>query len=83
MRGARWGLRTEQRFLIMLPLLALCLLIGPVCAAAGDTKEAESWATVNLKVTFLRWWRTAEGWETPSEAARKAEGTALSTWIAR
>ncbi|XP_036050691.1 tachykinin-4 [Onychomys torridus] len=40
----------------MLPLLALCLLIGPsVCRTAGDReeltlgKEAESWVTVNLK----------------------------------
>ncbi|XP_052614992.1 tachykinin-4 [Peromyscus californicus insignis] len=40
----------------MLPLLALCLLIGPsVCRTAGDREErtlgteAESWVTVNLK----------------------------------
>ncbi|XP_055476391.1 LOW QUALITY PROTEIN: tachykinin-4 [Psammomys obesus] len=34
----------------MLPLLALCLLIGPwVCSAVGDTEEAESWVTVTPK----------------------------------
>uniref|UniRef100_A0A8C8TNL0 Tachykinin 4 n=1 Tax=Peromyscus maniculatus bairdii TaxID=230844 RepID=A0A8C8TNL0_PERMB len=40
----------------MLPLLALCLLIGPsVCRTAGDREErtlgteAEPWVTVNLK----------------------------------